>query len=869
MTPPAHPSELLVRRLGWIQALARELVGDAALADDLVQDACVAALEHPPRDAGKLSGWLATVLKNLSRQRMRGEGRRRSREVDSARPEAIESTASVVERASTHRRLVETVLALEEPYRTAILSRYFDELPPREIARRTGVPVATVHSQLKRALAQLRGRLDDEHDGDRRSWMLLLLPVAERPGPATPWILGGALVNAKIVAGAAVLALAGTATIVLLRTDEPPAPEIARPAEETAEPPAMRGVGVEDPAPPPSAGPGRSEVPVAPVAEEQLAAPVETASGTWLLRGRVVDVAAQPLGGVELEVEGHEGLVVSDAGGRFEAEVARDDGGVVPAWARWVAVHEGSYRRDSGIEPVVVLAPGVDCAGRVVDEYGGPVAHANVELVLPPDLDVAVSQVLDATRQPGWVARADGRGRFELGALPAVAGAVLHTTAEGFERDVQPMPLVHRLDLTVVLSQPAVPLEGVVTGRVVDPGGFPVEGARVALGVTSATTDDTGQFRVSLSRALTAERMTAVKEGFLPAFVERPMDPAEGLGGWPEHVELRLGGEPLSIAGRVVDSSGDPVEGVKVWLADSTPFGAIGVMPAALESLAAGAEIPARAFSIEPLPADNPAARHGYQTNAGPPTAFWNWATTDASGRFELGGLLDRDYTLRAMHTETLALADSETVRAGERDVRIRLDETDVHERLLGRVVTADGTPVPNVRVTVQREPYYVSARIFGGTAEVSMTEDRESIVTDDEGRFALEDLPRAGMRLRLTSNGIVPLDHDLPDEPAGTWAERAHEIVVEARCHVQLDLDPAEGIDLVRAVDGEGDLVLLSLIREGSVTNKSEYEVLDGRTSVLSVSSRARALELIRDNETVRTVPIRLVPGEVTVVRE
>ena len=53
MTPPDPASIALDDLLdhgSWLQALARNLVGDQATADDLVQETWVAAIKKPPRD---------------------------------------------------------------------------------------------------------------------------------------------------------------------------------------------------------------------------------------------------------------------------------------------------------------------------------------------------------------------------------------------------------------------------------------------------------------------------------------------------------------------------------------------------------------------------------------------------------------------------------------------------------------------------------------------------------------------------------------------------------------------------------------------------------------------------------------------------
>ena len=46
-------------------------VADAQGAEDLVQDACVVALQRPPREHGRFREWLATVMRNAAKKRVR------------------------------------------------------------------------------------------------------------------------------------------------------------------------------------------------------------------------------------------------------------------------------------------------------------------------------------------------------------------------------------------------------------------------------------------------------------------------------------------------------------------------------------------------------------------------------------------------------------------------------------------------------------------------------------------------------------------------------------------------------------------------------------------------------------------------------
>ncbi len=77
---------------------------------------------------------------------------------------------------------MDATLALAEPGRSTILLRFFEGLPPREIAARQRVPVETVRSRVRRALAEIRKTLD-RRAGDRSAWAVALLPLA---GPALP-----------------------------------------------------------------------------------------------------------------------------------------------------------------------------------------------------------------------------------------------------------------------------------------------------------------------------------------------------------------------------------------------------------------------------------------------------------------------------------------------------------------------------------------------------------------------------------------------------------------------------------------------------------------------------------------------------------
>ena len=237
----AGPEDLLAHA-AWIRALARGLVGDSDTADDLVQDTWVAALRRRPGTDRPLRPWLARVVVNFARQRARREAaapRRSPRD-----PAELPSDEELATRAELQSKLVRCVLELREPYRSTVLLRYYEGLPAVEIARRQGLPDATVRSRLRRALRELRQRLDHLQEGGRRAWSLAFAPlVADRALVASSLLQGAIAMKAGWKAGIAVgLVLVvsvggwGVARAVWPAHEQPVAPareaELARPAAE-------------------------------------------------------------------------------------------------------------------------------------------------------------------------------------------------------------------------------------------------------------------------------------------------------------------------------------------------------------------------------------------------------------------------------------------------------------------------------------------------------------------------------------------------------------------------------------------------------------------------------------------------------------
>jgi RNA polymerase sigma-70 factor (ECF subfamily) len=210
--------------MAWLRRLAARLVSPGG-ADDAVQDALLAAVEHPPALDRDVRPWLARVLVNRVHDARRTEARRRAREaaalaIDVDGPPGADQ---LLERHEAARMVARLVSELREPHRTLVLLRFAEGVAPIDIARSRGVPEGTVRRQLKEAVDQLRAGVAAHYGGDRRDWRMALVPLTGvSPGRAARLWKGALWMSAKTktrIGLAAVAALLLLLVIVRTRRD--------------------------------------------------------------------------------------------------------------------------------------------------------------------------------------------------------------------------------------------------------------------------------------------------------------------------------------------------------------------------------------------------------------------------------------------------------------------------------------------------------------------------------------------------------------------------------------------------------------------------------------------------------------------------
>ena len=555
--------EALLAYTGQVRRLARSLLQDRDLAEDVAQDAILAGLRSGPRDPGLLGAWLAAVVRNLGRRAVRSRGRRRERERGAARPEALPSASVLAARAEGYRRVVAAVLALAEPYRSTVLLRAIEERSVAEIAARQGLPAATVKTRLARARGQLRAQLGVD-EGRAPAWLVGLTAIrrgggggASAGGSAAAY-LGGIAMATKmkgLLVGLLVAALlAGTwwGRTSLAPTAPIDAPPGAVPAV----------VSAIDGAPTPATSEGaageRRAVPAGPPKRDLRSTAMSEAAPQ--IKGLGVDEAGVPVAGARVEVRvnpasifadfgvGDEGppivrdVCVADEEGRFLLEGERARAMDVHASADGYAT---SFIEEilAPVELRLVLRRPARLRGRVVRGEDGAGVRGGILRVYQPS---------------GWSVHPLAEdGSFDVRDLiPGTIGflAVPAHEATGRYQEVVLAPGEEReLSLTAAIGI-------AISGRITDA----VSGAPLADAEVSAwsflwkgtRTDADGRYRIEGVGLDRAREIVARATGHGRS--ERRLDPRR-----PDGNDLALM-PSRSARGRIVDAAGNPVEAAVV-----------------------------------------------------------------------------------------------------------------------------------------------------------------------------------------------------------------------------------------------------------------------------------------------------------------
>jgi RNA polymerase sigma-70 factor (ECF subfamily) len=121
------------------------------------------AAQFDPASAGA-AAWIFTIARNLRIDSARQAARQTKAVVSAKRdetPEAVDSPETMITRRDDVSRVAAALQRLSEEQSTVIRLSFIEEQPHGEIAERLGIPLGTVKSRIRLAMARLRDLLDD------------------------------------------------------------------------------------------------------------------------------------------------------------------------------------------------------------------------------------------------------------------------------------------------------------------------------------------------------------------------------------------------------------------------------------------------------------------------------------------------------------------------------------------------------------------------------------------------------------------------------------------------------------------------------------------------------------------------------------
>lgn len=157
-------AEVYRRHAGAVFALARRLLSDRSLAEEIVQEVFLRLWHEPDRfdpDRGALRSYLLAQCHGRSVDLIRAESSRRRREEKelTLAAEAGYDLEHEVWDLAVGDRVKNSLRELPEGEREAILLAYFGGHTYREVADLLGTPEGTVKSRIRAGLKRMRGEL--------------------------------------------------------------------------------------------------------------------------------------------------------------------------------------------------------------------------------------------------------------------------------------------------------------------------------------------------------------------------------------------------------------------------------------------------------------------------------------------------------------------------------------------------------------------------------------------------------------------------------------------------------------------------------------------------------------------------------------
>ena len=157
---PAAMAQLYDRYSSLVYAVALRVLADTVAAEDVLQDVFMQLWRNPglfDASRGSLGAWLAVISRHRAIDQLRK--RRPQTDLEEVVISVEAGLDDAVERAGFLQRVRGVLAGLPAEQRSALEMAFFEGLTHSEIARQTGLPLGTIKTRIRSALAALRQAL--------------------------------------------------------------------------------------------------------------------------------------------------------------------------------------------------------------------------------------------------------------------------------------------------------------------------------------------------------------------------------------------------------------------------------------------------------------------------------------------------------------------------------------------------------------------------------------------------------------------------------------------------------------------------------------------------------------------------------------
>lgn len=802
---------LVERYLGVAQALAFAHVRTHADAEDVAQESFLKAYESLDtlRDPAKFGSWLGAIVRHtaarIKERRLR----------DANYIESQDQSDSVVVpdpgQQEFRAQIRKEIEKLDVSMREVIVLHYFAGKSSKEISEILDVKPTTVRKRLQRARESLGERLLEqaviEVSPDKKRVVQIMALIAATSvnwraaeaataGAAKGFSLGGTTI-AKIAAVTLVIVVAIALPILSYVSAEPtagPASEEAGAVPSAEMEPTTTAVAMADPAAEPAAAP------------TPQAANADSEDGyLWRMHGLAVDENGEILEGAvirlalksssykhRIEAPLHFDTVRSDENGRFEfTDIPLERGKIFTAELRGTHGNLYAYTpygspRSPVTDPRYLLwfYPTESIAGIVKDEFGAPVAGANVT-----SLNYEAGQNWLFRFNDYTTVECDDQGRFSFPRLFAGQWTFV-AKAEGFAPAISKYFPTGTNDARIEIRKGRT-LAGIVVDSTTN---TPVENVRFEIharggymvGDYEVTSDANGRFEIEGIRIGRFHRIIQDSmyfdsefEGRIEVLADQPVTQIT--------IPVEKGGGTLS--GRLFDEdSGEGISGVRVTAS-----------------------------------LDDPRRRRSRSS------------ITTADGEFTILGLKRGEYSLAHSknanmpvwdwHPESspsgIHVGDGETVTGIEFPVSRR-------RRVSGIIVDDEGKPCPDVSVSIVF--YSLEDRILGSPDQLDPTGDPW---TNEDGAFSVF-VPKNAKSFRIHAGKPGWTTGALHSMFLDEEGARDLKLTLFKAAAISGEIHDAEG----QRMRGRIEFQVTGTESAGYITHVGMVSITDGSRSVLEITS-------------------------------